>query len=211
MQRFLVVGLGNIGEEYVKTRHNIGFMVVDKLADATPWQPDKQGQTCEIGHRGRKLTLLKPNTYMNLSGQAVRYHLQKLGLQPQHAIIITDDIALPFGTLRLKHKGSDGGHNGLKSISELLQTENYPRLRVGVSNQFERGRQADYVLSPFNAEEEKQLDVVLGAARDAVLHAAFHGIDAAMNRFNKNVLAAPAPKPAAPKSNPETNVPRQAL
>lgn len=194
VHRLLVVGLGNIGQEYAKTRHNIGFMVVDKLAGEAAWQGDKYGTTAESSHRGRKLLLLKPNTYMNLSGQAVRYHLQKHGLKPTELLVVTDDIALPFGTLRLKPKGSDGGHNGLKNLTELLQTEAYPRLRVGVGSEFERGRLADYVLSDFSAAEVAQLDLVLTAACDAVRHTAFHGLDAAMNRFNKNLLPAPEKK-----------------
>ncbi len=206
MQRYLVVGLGNPGSEYEFTRHNIGFGIVNVLAGSERWENDKLGWLCEVSHRGRKATVLKPTTYMNLSGQAVRYHLQRLGLKPSEMIVIADDIALDFGTLRLKPKGSDGGHNGLKSITELLGTEAYPRLRVGVGSNFVKGQQADYVLSGFSSTEMTHLALLKEAGADCIKHFMFHGMDAAMNRFNRDVLAPPKDtKP--PKPSPGTNNP----
>jgi len=188
--QLLIACLGNIGHEYALTRHNIGFMVADKLAtDAGEgWKTDRYGDTCTLKNRGRTYHLLKPNTYMNLSGKAVAYHLERHKLKAKSMIVVTDDLALPFGTLRLRPKGSDGGHNGLKNISELLATQDYPRLRVGIGSNFPTGRQVDYVLSPFSELERIQLPLVVDAAAEAVLHAGFAGIDAAMTRYNKNIL-----------------------
>ena len=136
--KYLIIGLGNIGDEYTDTRHNIGFKILDAFAKASSsvFKPDRYGDRCEIKHKGRTFVCIKPSTYMNLSGKAVHYWLQKEKLTPDRLLIITDDIALPFGTLRLKPKGSDGGHNGLKSIQELIGGSKYPRLRFGVGNDF---------------------------------------------------------------------------
>jgi len=148
MKKFLIVGLGNPGAEYVNTRHNIGFKIVDFLANENQadFQTVKLGSVAEVRIKGRTLILLKPNTYMNLSGKAVKYWLEKEKIPLENLLIITDDLNLPFGTIRLKAKGSDGGHNGLKSIQALLQTTNYARFRFGISDKFKKGQQVDYVL-----------------------------------------------------------------
>lgn len=191
--KFLVVGLGNMGPEYVGTRHNIGFDAVERLAGATPFVQDKHGLLAETSYRGRKLLLLKPNTYMNLSGKAISYHLQAHKIHPDQLLVITDDIALPFGTLRLRGKGSAGGHNGLKHIIETLGHENWARLRLGVGAAFAEGRQVDYVLGKFSAAEQKNLPAVLDAAVQAAQTFAFQGLNEAMTRSNRNVVATTQP------------------
>lgn len=164
-------------------------MVCDALAGDAKFSIERLGSVAEVAHRGRKLMLLKPATYMNLSGRAVAYYMQQLGLRLPNLLIITDDVALPFGTLRIKPKGSPGGHNGLKSIEASLGTADYARLRLGVGSNYAQGQQADYVLAPFARDEQAQLPTVLSAAADAVRHYTFHGLQNAMNQFNKNVLA----------------------
>ncbi|GIV43772.1 MAG: peptidyl-tRNA hydrolase [Bacteroidia bacterium] len=188
--QFLIVGLGNIGEEYQETRHNVGFMVVDALSQqlSTHFQTDKNAYSAHATYKGRKLILLKPTTYMNLSGKAVLYHLLQNKIPIENLLVITDDIALPFGTLRLKPKGSDGGHNGLKNIQDLLQSTNYPRLRVGIGSEFSKGKQTDYVLGKFRPEEQEILPRIIEAGTQAVLSFVFHGINATMNQFNKSFL-----------------------
>lgn len=158
--KYLVVGLGNIGAEYENTRHNIGFKTLDALTKASNvvFSPNRLGDTAEIKFKGRKLILLKPSTYMNLSGKAVAYWMQAEKIPLDRVLIITDDLALPFGALRLKGKGSDGGHNGLKSINATLGTQNYARLRFGVGSEFAKGRQVEYVLGEWSAEEEEKLE-----------------------------------------------------
>lgn len=187
---FLIVGLGNIGEEYQQTRHNIGFMMVDKLANelAIHFKQDKNAYSAIGTYKGRKLILLKPTTFMNLSGKAVHYHLLQNKIPLENLLVITDDIALPFGTLRLKPKGSDGGHNGLKNIQDLLQTTQYPRLRVGIGSNFSKGKQVDYVLGKFTEQEIKELPKILNAGTQAILSFVFHGIQYTMNHFNKSFL-----------------------
>jgi len=154
--KFLIVGLGNIGAEYANTRHNIGFMVVDKLAQQLElsFSTDRLGETAEGKYRGKSVILLKPNTFMNLSGKALKFHLDKNKIEIPNLMVITDDIALPYAKCRMRPSGSDGGHNGLKSIQELLQTTQYPRLRFGVDSKFPKGKQADYVLSDFTEDEK---------------------------------------------------------
>lgn len=185
--KYLIAGLGNPGSEYLLTRHNIGFMVLDRLAASKElfFAPDRYGDIATLSHRGRKLILLKPSTYMNLSGKAVRYWLQQEKIPVENLLVITDDIALPFGKLRLRTKGSHGGHNGLRNIEELLQTSQYARLRMGIGNDFPKGQQADYVLSPFTEEEQKQLPAVLDKAAQAVLSFATIGATQTMNQFNR--------------------------
>jgi len=187
---FLIVGLGNIGKEYENTRHNIGFMMVDHLANhlKVNFHLDKNAYLSQATYKGRKLTILKPTTYMNLSGKAVHYHLLQNKLPLENLLVITDDIALPLGTLRLRPKGSDGGHNGLKNIQELLQTTHYPRLRVGIGSEFAKGKQVDYVLGNFFPEEQKLLPQILETGTQAVLAFVFHGIQFAMNHFNKSFV-----------------------
>lgn len=184
--KYLIVGLGNIGVEYAETRHNIGFKVLDALASAsnTSFVSDRYGSVCELRHKGRQLLLLKPSTYMNLSGNAVRYWMQKEGIEVENVFIVVDDIALPFGSLRIRKNGSDGGHNGLKHINEVLGHQNYIRLRVGVGGDFPKGFQIDYVLGKWSAEEQKALPEVTEQAGKAIMAFSTMGIDRTMNTFN---------------------------
>ncbi len=184
--KYLIVGLGNPGREYIGTRHNVGFMVVEALAEklSVGFSTDRYGEKAEGRFKGKPVILLKPSTYMNLSGKAVRFHLEKQGVDTKNLIVVTDDIALPFGKCRLKPSGSDGGHNGLKSIQEILQTSVYPRLRVGIGNDFPKGGQADYVLSPFAEEEQKNLGVVIENCVNGIVSVLSDGLERTMNHFN---------------------------
>lgn len=186
MKKFLIVGLGNPGAEYVNTRHNIGFKVVDFLANEhqADFQALKLGQVAEVKIKGRTLILLKPNTYMNLSGKAINYWLEKEKIPIENLLVITDDLNLPFGTLRLKAKGSDGGHNGLKSIQSVMQTTNYARFRFGISDEFKKGRQVDYVLGEWTEDEKKLLSERLQTSADAVKSFALAGLNNTMNQYN---------------------------
>lgn len=185
--KYLIVGLGNIGPEYHETRHNIGFMTVDALAKANnaTFVDGRYGFTTTLSIKGRQLLLLKPSTYMNLSGNAVRYWMQKENIPLENVLIIVDDLALPFGTLRLKSKGSDAGHNGLKHIAATLGTQNYARLRFGIGNEFPRGGQVDFVLSKFEQEDMKTMDERLESAGAIAKSFCLAGIDITMNQFNK--------------------------
>ncbi len=153
--KYLIVGLGNIGAEYAETRHNIGFKVLDAFAEASNavFGAGRYGAVCETKYKGRTFVLLKPSTYMNLSGKAVSYWMQAGKIEPENLLVVVDDIALPFGTLRLRARGSDGGHNGLKNIALMLGSENYARLRFGVGGDFPRGHQVDYVLGEWTDQE----------------------------------------------------------
>lgn len=184
--KYLVVGLGNIGEEYAGTRHNAGFMVLDALAGAssTSFSVDRLGAVAECKVKGRQLVLLKPSTYMNLSGKAVQYWLQKEKLEVESLLVVVDDLALPVGGVRLRAQGSDGGHNGLKDIQAKLGTSGYARLRIGVGHDFPRGRQIDYVLSKFSSEERSLLDGAIEKACEAVGLFATIGLERAMNVVN---------------------------
>lgn len=184
--KYLVAGLGNIGDEYANTRHNIGFMVLDRLAmDEELFFADKRyGYVAEYKHKGRIFILVKPSTYMNLSGRAVNYWLQKEKIEPDHLLVLVDDIALPFGTLRLKGKGSDGGHNGLKSIQETLGTQKYARLRFGVGNDFTQGQQINYVLGEWTNEEKTALPERFKIIADVIRSFGTIGIERTMNLFN---------------------------
>lgn len=185
--KYLVVGLGNIGAEYELTRHNIGFLVLDRLADAhqeSPWQQDRHAFISELKHKGRTIHLIKPTTYMNLSGKAVSYWMKEHKVPKENILIITDDIALDYGVLRMRKKGSAGGHNGLKNIEELIGGQDYPRLRFGVGDHFSKGRQVDYVLSPFSPKEMDELVLNMDRAIDAILAFCTIGIDRAMNQYN---------------------------
>lgn len=183
---FLVAGLGNIGAEYASTRHNIGFMVLDAWAQASNvlFHPDRYGDMAVIREKGREFHLLKPSTYMNLSGNAVRYWLQKENIPLENLLVVVDDLSLAFGTLRLKGKGSDGGHNGLKHIAATLGTQAYARLRFGIGNDFPRGGQVDYVLSPFSEEEYKLMPERLETAGQIIQSFCLAGLDITMNQFN---------------------------
>lgn len=186
MKKYLIVGLGNIGEEYRYTRHNIGFLVLDYLAQLQGgnFTTQKLGDVTQFSYKGRNIMLLKPSTYMNLSGKAVRYYLEKENIPLENLLIITDDLNLPFGSLRLKAKGSDGGHNGLKNIQAELNTTAYARLRFGISNTFTQGGQIDYVLGKWNEQETALLPQRLKAFAQASLSFAFAGINNTMNTFN---------------------------
>ena len=184
--KYLIVGLGNIGSEYENTRHNIGFRVLDALAKASNliFTDGRYGATCELRVKGRTLVLLKPSTYMNLSGNAVRYWLQKENIPIENLLIVVDDIALPFGTLRLKPQGSDAGHNGLKNIAQLLGTQNYSRLRFGIGNDYPKGGQIDYVLGHFPEEQLQQMPELLDRAAEIIKSFCLAGIQLTMNQYN---------------------------
>lgn len=185
-ESYLVVGLGNIGPEYSKTRHNMGFMVLDAWSQAsnTAFNTMRYGDVAEIHIKGRTVYLLKPSTYMNLSGNAVRYYLQKFPIPTDRLLVICDDINLPFGKLRMRKNGSDGGHNGLKNIAECLETENYARIRMGVGHEFSTGAQADYVLGNLSEEEMKEMDNLSEKVIQGVKDWIFVGADRAMNVLN---------------------------
>lgn len=185
---FLIAGLGNIGAEYADTRHNIGFKVLDAFAKAsdTSFISGRYGSTAEISVRGHKLILLKPSTFMNLSGKAVNYWLQAEKIKQENLLVILDDLALPFGAQRMRKQGSDGGHNGLKSITECLGNTSYARLRIGIGDAFSKGRQVDYVLGKWKAEEEKELPFITDKAIEAVKAFVTLGPDRAMNVANAN-------------------------
>ena len=190
---YLIVGLGNIGVEYANTRHNIGFMVLDAWAQASNivFEYGRYGSTTTVSFKGRKFTLLKPSTYMNLSGKAVRYWMNELKIQPENLLVISDDLNIPFGTLRLRKNGSAGGHNGLTNISELLGTQDYARIRVGIGNEFGRGQQVGYVLGEFNEDDRKEIPEICKRVIDGVKAWATVGADRAMNVVNTK------PKPKA--------------
>ena len=185
--KYLIVGLGNIGAEYAETRHNIGFKVLDALAGASNalFTTGRYGDVTEVKHKGRTLVLLKPSTYMNLSGKAVRYWLDTEKIPRENLLVVSDDIALPFGTLRMRQKGSAGGHNGLKNIAELLGSEEFTRMRFGVGGDFPRGHQVDYVLGKWTPEEREALPERLKVFGEAVLSFAAIGVERTMNFFNK--------------------------
>jgi PTH1 family peptidyl-tRNA hydrolase len=186
MKKFLIVGLGNIGAEYVNTRHNIGFKILDHFAkkESVPFQTAKLGDIAEFKIKGRTLLLLKPNTYMNLSGKAVKYWMEKENIEKENILVITDDLNLSFGTIRIKTKGSDGGHNGLKSIQSLLNTTEYPRFRFGISDQFKKGQQVNYVLGEWDEEEKSKLPERLEKSAEIIQSFALAGLNNTMNEFN---------------------------
>jgi PTH1 family peptidyl-tRNA hydrolase len=185
-KKYLIVGLGNGGADYVHTRHNIGFKIVEKLAqlNAANFETKKLGDIARFRFKGRTFLLLKPNTYMNLSGKAVKYWLEKEAIPPENLLIITDDLNLPFGTLRLKTKGSAGGHNGLKDVQDKLNTTQYNRLRFGISDEFAKGRQVDYVLGEWTSEETDKLKERLEQCSACVKSFVMAGVQNAMNTFN---------------------------
>ena len=184
--KFLIVGLGNIGAEYQGTRHNIGFTILDALAAASNvvFKSQRYGAVAEMRLKNQRLMLLKPSTYMNLSGEAVRYWMQKEKIELDHVLVVVDDLALPFGTIRLRGKGADGGHNGLKNINALVGSQNYARLRFGIGHDFPEGAQIDYVLGPLSSEEQAQLPERVGKAVDAIKAFCLSGISFAMTNYN---------------------------
>jgi PTH1 family peptidyl-tRNA hydrolase len=184
--KYLIAGLGNIGREYENTRHNIGFMILDALAKASNvvFADKRYGAVAEMKLKNKQLVLLKPSTYMNLSGNAVRYWLQQENIPLENLLVLVDDLALAFGVLRLKPKGSDAGHNGLKHIQEILGTNQYNRLRFGIGNAFSQGRQIDYVLGPFTEDEQKLLPDRIEKAVEIVKSFCLAGVENTMNQFN---------------------------
>ena len=183
---YLVVGLGNIGADYVNTRHNMGFMVLDAWAQASNilFESGRYGSMATVSFKGRKFHLLKPSTYMNLSGKAVRYWMNELKIPVENIIVISDDLNIPFGTLRLRKNGSAGGHNGLTNINEMIGTQDYARIRVGIGNEFGRGHQIDYVLGTISEEELGQMPEISKRVIDGVKAWATIGPDRAMNVVN---------------------------
>lgn len=184
--KYLIVGLGNIGDEYAGTRHNIGFIVLDAFAQASniSFSTERYGDVARMRLKNKQLILLKPSTYMNLSGNAVRYWMQQEGIAEENLLVIVDDLALPFGAIRIKERGSDAGHNGLKDIARVLGNSNYARLRFGIGNDFPRGTQIDYVLGRFTPEQQKELPARVEVAVDAVKEYVLAGPQNAMCKFN---------------------------
>lgn len=187
MTNYLIVGLGNIGDEYAGTRHNMGFRVLDALAaqNGLTFDDRRYGFVTTLSIKGRALTLLKPSTYMNLSGNAVRYWMQQKKIDLDRLLVVVDDLALPLGKLRLRPGGSEGGHNGLRHISQVLGTQHYARLRFGIGNEFARGRQVDWVLGRLTPEEEEQIAQPVATACDIIKSFALAGIELTMNQYNK--------------------------
>ena len=184
---YLVVGLGNIGKEYAHTRHNMGFMVLDAWKEASDivFTTMRYGDVAQTSYKGRKITLLKPSTYMNLSGGAVRYWLQKTGVPLENLLVICDDLNLPFGTLRMRKDGSDGGHNGIKSINETLGTRSWARIRIGIGNDFRQGEQIDFVLGDLSPEQEESMKEICAQVISGVKSFVTAGPDLTMNTFNR--------------------------
>ncbi len=186
MKKFLIIGLGNIGDKYTNTRHNIGFKILDELAKDhnVSFETEKLGDVATFRFKGRTFVLLKPATYMNLSGKAVKYWMQKEKISIENILVVTDDLNIDFGTIRLKTKGSDGGHNGLKNIQEKLNTTKYPRFRFGVGANYSRGRQVDFVLSEWSKDEESEFIERLPIATKLITSFGTAGLSNTMNTFN---------------------------
>jgi len=186
MDKYLIVGLGNPGDEYAGTRHNTGFMVLDAFAKASNiiFEDRRYGFIAETSIKGRKVFLLKPTTYMNLSGNAVRYWLNKENIDIERLLVIVDDLSLPLGTLRLKGKGSNGGHNGLGNIQSVIGTQQYARLRVGIGNDFPKGMQVDWVLGKYDEDDLKVLNPNIETAVEIIKSFVLAGLDITMNKFN---------------------------
>lgn len=186
MEKYLIVGLGNPGPEYHETRHNAGWMVADSFVKEqnTEFAEKRYGYIAETSIKGRKLFVLKPTTYMNLSGNAVRYWLEKENIPNEHLLVIVDDLALPLGKMRLRASGSNGGHNGLGHIQQLIG-QNYSRLRIGIGNEFGQGQQIDWVLGKFSDEDKKNLQPCIDTARDIIKSFVLAGVNVTMNQYNK--------------------------
>jgi len=184
--KYLIVGLGNVGSEYQNTRHNIGFTMLDAFAEASNvfFTENRYGATAEVKLKGRTLVLLKPSTFMNLSGNAVRYWMRKENIPVENLLVLVDDLALPFGTLRLKPQGSDAGHNGLKNIQEILGHNNYARLRFGLGSNFQKGRQVDFVLGKWSGEERTVLPERCERAGEIIRSFCLAGCQLTMTQFN---------------------------
>ena len=194
---YLVVGLGNIGAEYASTRHNMGFMILDAWAQASNvlFHTDRYGDIAETSFKGRHFTLLKPSTYMNLSGNAVRYWLQKLDLPLENLIVISDDLNLPFGTIRMRTNGSSGGHNGLENITMILESDQWIRIRIGIGNDFSRGGQVDFVLGDLSQEEKDQIPALSERIVQGIKDISTIGPARAMNALNTKPNPQPKPEP----------------
>ena len=188
MDKYLIVGLGNPGDEYTGTRHNTGFMVLDAFAKASNivFDDKRYGSVAETSLKGRKIFLLKPTTYMNLSGNAVRYWMNKENIALERLLVVVDDLSLPLGALRLKGKGSNGGHNGLGNIQSVIGTQQYARLRVGIGNDFPKGMQVDWVLGKYDENEIKTLSPSIETAVGMIKSFVLSGLDITMNQFNKH-------------------------
>jgi len=186
MKKYLIVGLGNIGEAYQNTRHNIGFKILDELAlhEKVSFTTEKLGDLASFKFKGRTFVLLKPSTYMNLSGKAVKYWMDKENIAIENLLVVSDDLNLEFGSIRLKAKGSAGGHNGLQDINDKLNSQNYPRFRFGVSANFSKGRQSDYVLGTWSKEENTYLPELLLKGTQLIKSFGTAGLNNTMNQFN---------------------------
>ncbi|AUC21485.1 aminoacyl-tRNA hydrolase [Polaribacter sejongensis] len=186
MKKFLIVGLGNIGEQYTNTRHNIGFKIVDEVAEehSATFETEKLGDVANFRFKGRTFVLLKPSTFMNLSGKAVKYWMDKENISVENILVVTDDVNIDFGVIRLKAKGSAGGHNGLKDIQEKLNTQQYARFRFGVGGNYGRGRQVDYVLGEWKKEETSELIERLPTSAKVITSFGTAGLNNTMNTFN---------------------------
>jgi PTH1 family peptidyl-tRNA hydrolase len=199
--KYLIVGLGNIGDEYKDTRHNIGFAVLDAIAQASniSFTDRRYGAVCQVRYKGRDLILLKPSTFMNLSGNAVSYWLKKENVPIENLLVIVDDLALPLGSIRMRPKGSDGGHNGLAHISNVLSTNEYPRIRIGIGNSFRKGTQINYVLGTWSPEEKKFMEERSSIVIEMIKSFAYAGVELTMTAFNK---AGKVPPPENPSPTP---------
>jgi len=208
MDKYLIVGLGNVGDDYELTRHNTGFMVLDAFAKASNivFSDRRYGFVAETSLKGRKVLLLKPSTFMNLSGNAVRYWLNKENIDQERLLVISDDVALPLGQFRLKAGGSNGGHNGLGHIQQLIG-QNYARLRMGIGNDFPQGRQIDWVLGRYSQEELDQLQPAIEKALEIIRSFVLAGVDITMNQFNK--LGKGRPQPAPSTNSHESQEPHE--
>ena len=184
--KYLIVGLGNIGQEYELTRHNIGFLVVDQLADKfdVRFSPARYADKAEFKYKGRTIHLIKPSTYMNLSGKSVSYWLSELKIPKENLLVVVDDLALPFESIRIRSKGGAAGHNGLSNIEELTGGQNYPRLRIGIGSNFNKGHQVNYVLSNFTQEEFEKIPSIIEKSMEAILSFCTIGLARTMNEFN---------------------------
>jgi len=185
--KYLIVGLGNIGDGYSDTRHNIGFMVLDAMAAASDavFKDKRYGAVCPVKYKGREFILLKPSTYMNLSGNAVRYWMKKEKIQVENLLVIVDDMALPLGSIRMKPKGSDGGHNGLAHISTILSTNEYSRIRIGIGNSFRKGSQVNFVLGKWDLEEKKFIGERIAIVIEMIISFGTMGTELTMTAYNK--------------------------
>jgi len=204
--KYLIVGLGNIGEGYKDTRHNIGFTVLDAMAAASniSFTDKRYGAICELRYKGRNLILLKPSTYMNMSGNAVDYWLKKENIPIENMLVIVDDIALPLGSIRMRPKGSDGGHNGLAHISTILSTNEYPRIRIGIGNSFHKGAQIDFVLGTWTPEEKEFMQKRASVVIEMIKSFAFAGLELTMTAFNKVGKVPTSKKDTSAQMDPKT-------